>query len=74
MTCSGLGISLYRDGDDEELEELREEEQLVFMSQMRSVVVPLSATSRNTSWVEDDWKVAAAMAPPGRLELLGSPY
>lgn len=58
--------------DDEEPE--REFVQFVWMDEMSEVTVVLSERTWNVVFDVAEIKVACAMGPPGRLELLGSPY
>jgi hypothetical protein len=57
-----------------ELDEERWDEQLASMVDIRDVTVELSARRWNDVLDEFEMKFAWVIAPPGRLELLGSPY
>ena len=48
--------------------------QLEEMDAMRATTVLLSATTWNVELVVLEEKAACVIGPPGRLELLGSPY
>jgi hypothetical protein len=57
-----------------ELDEERWDEQLASIVDIRAVTVELSAMTWNDVLDELEMKFASAMGPPGRLELLGTPY
>jgi hypothetical protein len=57
-----------------ELDEDREDEQLASIVAIKDVTVVLSARRWNEVLDEFEMKLAWVIAPPGRLELFGSPY
>ena len=77
MASSGLGefgsLGLNAIATEDEEPELNDE-QFVLMEEIRDVTVVLSERTWKVVFEEEEIKFACAMAPPGRLELLGSPY
>jgi len=58
-----------------ELDEVRWDEQLAWIADVRDVTVVLSAKRRKiVGFVEFDWKAAVIRVPPTRLVLSGLPY
>ncbi len=72
--CSGSGsVALPLNGADA-VEELAATVQFMRTDAMSETTVVLSATMWNVVLVVFEENAACAMAPPGRLELFGSPY